>query len=64
MLEYHREVIATNPEAAFYARKMKAALKTGRLENPKTRKVLLREGRLCGTWLAFEACLESALDFA
>lgn len=64
LLEYHKDEIAASPEAAHYARQMKSALKTGQLENPKTRRRLLREGNLCAIHLAFETCLKSLFGLA
>lgn len=58
-LAYHADEIKSNPAAARCARKIKSDLQTGRLNNPKTNKVLLHEGRLCGIHLAIEQCLES-----
>ena len=59
LLEYHAEEIKSNPAAARCARQMRSDLKKGRLENPRSRKVLLHEGNLCGIHLAFERCIES-----
>lgn len=46
LLEYHREAIASDPEAAFYARNLRYLLAEGFLEGPDAEKVL-RQGELC-----------------
>ena len=46
LLEYHREAIATDPEAAFYARNMRYMLVEGFFESPDAEE-LLRQGELC-----------------
>jgi len=54
LLEYHREAIATDPEAAFYARSLRYAHAEGFLEGPGHEE-LLRQGELCRTHLMAEA---------
>ncbi len=46
LLEYHKDVIATDPEAAFYAQRMRYALAEGFLEGPDAAKII-RQGELC-----------------
>ncbi len=46
LLEYHRDAIASDPEAAFYARNLRYALADGFLEGPGAEN-LLRQGELC-----------------
>jgi hypothetical protein len=53
-LEFHAVVIATDPEAAFYARNLKYALAEGFLEGPDAEEIL-RQGELCRTHLLIQA---------
>ena len=54
LLEYHKDVIASNPEAAFYAQKMRYALAEGFLDGPDAAEII-RQRELCAFHLKTNA---------